>query len=246
MALRKIVQIDEEKCNGCGQCVPACHEGAIQIIDGKAKLISDNLCDGLGDCLGECPLDAIQIIERDADEFDEEAVKQRLAELKKENSAPREGGCPGSRPQFFGGCPGSRTQTFATEEKNNERVNVQSELRQWPVQLHLVPPNAPYFQNAELLITATCVPVAYGNYHQELLKDKAVIVACPKLDNTAPYVEKLAAIIKNNNLKGITLARMEVPCCGGLNMILKQAIEKAGVEVPVTEKIIGVRGNIIR
>ncbi|NLT95919.1 MAG: 4Fe-4S binding protein [Clostridia bacterium] len=243
MVLRKIVHINEEKCNGCGLCIPSCHEGAIQIINGKAKLIADNLCDGLGNCLGECPQGAIEIIEREAEEFDEMAVQQRIKQLKKENSMGS--GCPGSRPQFFG-CPGSRPQTLETDANTSEKVNINSELRQWPVQLHLVPINAPYFQNADLLLCADCVPVAYPNFQQELLKDKAVAIACPKLDNTAPYAEKLAQIIKYNNIQSITIARMEVPCCGGLKMIVKQALEKAKVDIPVIEKIIGIRGNILR
>ncbi len=225
MVIRKIVEIDEEKCDGCGLCIPACHEGAIKIINGKAKLIADHLCDGLGDCLGECPKDAIRIIEREAEEYDEEAVKAHLA---------RSSGCPGARMQSF------------TNNETSEKVNFQSELRQWPVQLHLVPPNAPFFQGADLLLTASCVPIAYANYHQDLLKDKAVVIACPKLDNTGPYVEKLASIIKNSNLKSITIARMEVPCCGGLNVLVNKAQELAGINVPVIEKIIGIRGNIIK
>ncbi len=225
MVIRKIVEIDEEKCNGCGLCIPACHEGAIKIINGKAKLIADHLCDGLGDCLGECPQGAIRIIEREAEEYDEEAVKAHLAG----NS----------------GCPGTRMQSF-TNNETSEKVNIQSELRQWPVQLHLVPPNAPFFQEADLLLTASCVPIAYANYHQDLLKGKAVVIACPKLDHTGPYVEKLASIIKNNNLKSITIARMEVPCCGGLNVLVNKAQELTGTNIPVTEKIIGIRGNIIK
>ncbi|MFZ5945515.1 MAG: ATP-binding protein [Bacillota bacterium] len=241
MAVRRIVQINEEKCNGCGLCVPACHEGAIKIINGKAQLLADNLCDGLGDCLGECPLGAIDIIEREADEFDEEAVKSRQNELKSDSIG---GGCPGSKPQFFGGCPGSRAQSFTPDD--SQKVNINSQLRQWPVQLHLVPVNAPYFQNTDLLVTADCVPIAYANYHQDLLQGKAVAIACPKLDNTATYVNKLAEIIKNNEIHSVTIARMEVPCCGGLSMIVKEALKQAGRNIPLTEKVIGVRGNLVR
>ncbi|KJS81044.1 MAG: hypothetical protein JM58_18090 [Peptococcaceae bacterium BICA1-8] len=243
MVLRKIVKINEDKCNGCGLCVPACHEGAMQIIDGKAKLLAEKLCDGLGDCLGECPFGAIEIIEREADEFDEIAVKERLKELNMETKPI--GGCPGTKPQFFGGCPGSRAQSFEQEETASEKVNINSELRQWPVQLHLVPVNAPYFQNKDLLVAADCVPIAYPNFHQELLKGNGVAIACPKLDNTAPYVKKLAEIIKLNNIKNVTIARMEVPCCGGLSMIVKQAVQEAGTNVTVVEKTIGVKGNIL-
>jgi NAD-dependent dihydropyrimidine dehydrogenase PreA subunit len=242
MVMRKIVHINEEKCNGCGLCIPACHEGAIQIIDGKAKLLAENLCDGLGDCLGECPLGAIEIIEREAEEFDQAAVLERQRQLKEMNNPA--GGCPGSRPQFFG-CPGSRPQTLETNS-GSEKVNIKSELTQWPVQLHLLPTTAPYFQDRDLLVAADCGPLAYANFHQEFLKDKAVAIACPKLDNTAPYANKLAEIIKLNNIKSITIARMEVPCCGGLDVIVKQALEKAGVDIPVYQKIIGIRGNILR
>ena len=157
MVLRRIVKINEEKCNGCGLCVPACHEGAMEIINGKAKLLAEKLCDGLGDCLGECPLGAIEIIEREADEFDEIAVKERLKELNRETTPS--GACPGTKPQFFGGCPGSRAQSFEPEETASEKANINSELRQWPVQLHLVPVNAPYFQNKDLLIAADCVQI---------------------------------------------------------------------------------------
>jgi len=245
MVLRKIVKINEEKCNGCGLCVPACHEGAMQIIDGKAKLLAEKLCDGLGDCLGECSLGAIEIIEREAEEFDEIAVKERLEELNRETTPSDL--CPGTKPQFFGGCPGSRAQSFDFEQEETaaEKVNINSELRQWPVQLHLVPINAPYFQNKDLLVAADCVPIAYANFHQELLKDNGVAIACPKLDNTAPYVKKLAEIIKQNNINSVTIARMEVPCCGGLSMIVKQAVQEAGTNVTVVEKIIGVKGNIL-
>ncbi|MGI6227241.1 MAG: 4Fe-4S binding protein, partial [Peptococcales bacterium] len=241
MVVRRIVHINEEKCNGCGACIPACHEGAIQIIDGKAKLLAEKLCDGIGDCLGECPLGAIEIIEREADEYDEIAVRERQKELEFEKKIS--GGCPGSKPQFFG-CPGSRPQSFENEESTSGKVNINSELTQWPVQLHLVPVTAPYFENRDLLIAADCVPVANANFHQDLLKGKGVVIACPKLDNTQPYAGKLAQIIKNNNIKSITIARMEVPCCGGLSRLVQQAIEAAEIDIPVTEKIIGIRGNV--
>lgn len=243
MVMRKIVHINEEKCNGCGLCIPTCHEGAMQIINGKAKLLAENLCDGLGDCLGECPQGAIEIIEREADEYDEIAVKERQKMLEAQNIISD--GCPGSKPQFFG-CPGSRVESPGNEENLSEKVNINSELRQWPVQLHLVPITAPFFQDKDLLIAADCVPVAYPNFHQELLKDKAVAIACPKLDNTSSYAAKLADIIKTNNIKSVTIARMEVPCCGGLKRIVQQAIEASGVNIPVIDKVIGIRGNILK
>lgn len=241
MILRKIVQIDEEKCNGCGQCVPACHEGAIEIIDGKAKLITDKLCDGLGDCLGECPLGAIQIIERDADDYDQEAVKARQEELRLKEIKPAK---TEGQPQVFSGCPGSKVQSFTTKN-SSDKVTINSELRQWPVQLHLLPVKAEYFNDVDLLIGADCVPIAYPNFHQELLKDKTIAIACPKLDNTEPYLNKLTEIFKNNKINSITIARMEVPCCGGLSMIVKQAVLQSQIEVPIYEKIISVHGEIL-
>src|SRR5690554_5613617 len=177
MVMRKIVHINEEKCNGCGLCIPACHEGAIEIIDGKAKLLAEKLCDGLGDCLGECPQGAIQVIEREADDYSEEAVQERLRELNSQK--PVGGGCPSSRPQFFGGCPGSMVRTLENDNNDDDDIEIKSALRQWPVQLSLLPINAPYFQNADLLFAADCVPIAYPNFHQKLLKGKAVAIACP-------------------------------------------------------------------
>lgn len=237
MITRKIVKINEDKCNGCGLCVPSCHEGAIQIIDGKAKLIEDKLCDGLGNCLGECPLDAIEIIEREADPFDEEAVKEHLA---KQNTSSH-----ATIPHIGGGCPGSRAMNFAkASESTNNNTRIASELRTWPVQLSLVPVNASYFDKADLLVCADCVPFAYPNFHQDLLKNKPVVIGCPKLDNNQYYIEKLTQIIKNNDLKSIVVARMEVPCCGGLQMAVQQAVQLAGKDIPVEIKVIGIQGNM--
>lgn len=230
---RKIVYIDQEKCNGCGLCIPACHEGAIEIVDGKARLVEDKLCDGIGDCLGECPLDAIRIIEREADAFDEIAVKERMEKLQKP----------------LGGCPGSRAMTIekaktVIEVSESTPLEMESELAQWPVQLTLVPPMAPYFREADLLIAADCVPLAFPEFHRKLLKGKAVVIGCPKLDDGTKYVDKLAQIIKFNNLKSVTIAHMEVPCCFGLIQIVNRAIEQAGVEVPVKMNNISLKGEI--
>ena len=233
--LRKIVYIDEDKCDGCGLCIPNCAEGAIQIIDGKAKLLSDNLCDGIGDCLGHCPQDAIHLIEREADEFDEEAVDKHLEELKNKTSSPRP----------MGGCPGSRVIAMEQNEEDQENVNIRSQLRQWPVQLHLVPPNAPYFKNSDLLITADCVPLAYGNYHQDLLKGKSVVMACPKLDDVQSYVDKLTQMIEVNDFNSITVAFMEVPCCGGIIRALEMAIESSGKQVPINMVKITIDGQMV-
>ncbi|WP_028308526.1 ATP-binding protein [Desulfitibacter alkalitolerans] len=239
--IRRIVSINEEKCNGCGLCIPACHEGAIQIIDGKAKLLEDKLCDGIGDCLGECPLGAIEIIEREADEFDEEAVKEHLAKL--ENKAK-----PQDRHKIPCGCPGTMSRMFEDkveeDTEEGETAEVKSTLRQWPVQLSLVPVNAPYFENAELLIAADCAPFAYGNFHQ-LQKGKAIAIGCPKLDDGNYYADKLTQILKSNNIRKITVARMEVPCCGGLNSIVNHAVAQSGKEIPVETKTISIQGKII-
>ncbi|SHJ98117.1 4Fe-4S binding domain-containing protein [Geosporobacter subterraneus DSM 17957] len=249
MALRKIVHIDEDKCNGCGVCVPSCAEGAIKIIDGKAKLIADNLCDGLGACLGDCPQDAIKIIERDAAEFDEEAVKEHLSKentlkLHQVHEHPNHGG------HGHGGCPGSRLRSFNQEKKADTmevsqgdiEIKIKSQLTQWPVQLMLVPPTAPYFQGADLLVTADCVPFAYPNYHLELLKGKKVVIGCPKLDDVAFYAEKLTQILKMNDIKSVTVAFMEVPCCTGIVKAVEKAIADAGMDIPVYRVRIGIEG----
>lgn len=245
--IRKIVQIDEEKCNGCGLCVPSCAEGAIKIENGKARLSADNLCDGLGACLGDCPQDAIRIIEREADEFDEAAVEQHL------NSVGREGeGHPASHAvqpphaQHHSGCPGSMARVIAREETAGETTigPAASELRQWPVQLHLVPPTAPWFQNADILIAADCVAFALGSFHRDLLKGKALAIACPKLDETGGYVEKLAAIFRENDVKSVTVAIMEVPCCRGLDIMVKQALGLSGKDIALETVTIGIQGDV--
>ncbi len=268
MATRKIIQIDEEKCNGCGLCVPNCAEGAIQIIDGKAKLVHDKYCDGLGACLGHCPEDALLIIEREAVEFDEEAVEVLLnsqgKSLKPQNSVQGHHAHHGHQGHGHhehhghhahgggGCCPGSKMMDFKTEklEAETETVNsgdieikIKPQLKQWPVQLKLVPVNAPYFENADLLVTADCVPFAYPNYHLDLLKNKAVVIGCPKLDDLEFYIDKLTNIIANNRLKSITVAYMEVPCCQGIVMAVDQAVKKANVSIEVNKVKIGVQGQ---
>lgn len=239
MLIRKIVEIDEEKCTGCGLCIPACKEGAIQIVDGKAKLVSDKYCDGLGDCLGHCPEGAIKIIEREADEFNEEAVQERLQELEDEE------GCSAA------GCPGSDPITFSEEISEKERVqkspveDIKPQLKQWPVQINLVPVDATYFEDASLLICADCVPFAYPALHSDLMKGKVVLIGCPKLDNAEHYAAKLAEIFKINSIKDITVARMEVACCSILEKIVDTALEKAGKKdaVPLNKIIISIKGK---
>lgn len=240
MAVRKIVKIDEEKCNGCGLCIPNCAEGALQIIDGKAKLIGDVLCDGLGACLGHCPQDAIHIIEREAEGFDESEVEKRTKKMDAKVSTP-----PKAHGHHGGGCPGSRMRQFANKDQAGSDIKISSKLRQWPVQLSLVSPNAPYFNNADLLITADCVPYAYANYHNDFLKDKAVVIGCPKLDDVESYIEKLTEIIASNDLESITVLRMEVPCCGGMASAAKAARDNSGINIPIKVVTIGIEGEIM-
>jgi len=276
MALRKIIEIDEAKCNGCGLCVPNCAEGAIQIIDGKAKLIDDIYCDGLGACLGHCPEGALNVIERDAAEFDEEAVIELLASqgrtftpqahqepVKTAVQEPSVQGHHGHNSHGHkshghhghgGGCPGSRMLQFdkpsisaKSEAVSNDdiEIKIKPQLRQWPVQLKLIPVNAPYFKNADLLVTADCVPFAYPNYHLDLLKGKAVVVGCPKLDDVQLYTDKLTQIIEQNDLKSITVAFMEVPCCQGIVMAVDKAVERANSKVKVNKIKISLQGEKI-
>lgn len=228
---RKVIQIDQEKCIGCGLCANACLQGAIQLIDGKAKLVSESYCDGLGMCLPQCPMDAISMVEKDADEF---IVERRNLKLKTNN--PSGSGC---------GCPSTQAKVIDQVDAGPAPSGSQpSRLRQWPVQLHLLNPAAPYFQDANLLICADCVMTAYGDFQEKLLKDRALAIACPKLDNTEGYVDKLAQIFSLNNIRTIVVARMEVPCCGGIVNILKQALAKSGKDIPVRELTISVDGKI--
>jgi Pyruvate/2-oxoacid:ferredoxin oxidoreductase delta subunit len=238
MAMRNIVKIDEDKCNGCGLCVTACAEGAIQIIDGKARLVSDTYCDGLGACLGHCPEDAITIEQREAAEFDEEAVQAHLGHEPK----PAE-------PLFA--CPGLAMHQFAPEPPaaqpaDRQGAPVPSQLGQWPVQLTLLPPHAPCFANADLLLVADCVPFAMPDFHQRLLKGRSIAVGCPKLDDARSYIEKLAQILQANNLQGLTVVHMEVPCCSGLTHVARQAIARSGKPVSFQDVTVSLRGEVIR
>ena len=233
MGLRNILIIDEEKCNGCGQCVTACAEGAIEIVNGKAKLVSEIYCDGLGACIGHCPEDAITIEQREAAEFDEEATKVHLAREKE------------SREQIDFVCPGMKAQKLQVKESAaNSTAKVPSQLTQWPVQLKLVPPSAPYFANADLLLVADCVPFAMSDFHNSLLKDSSIAVGCPKLDDVDFYIDKLAAILKANKLNSLSVIHMEVPCCSGLTHIARQAIAKNGIEMSFENVTIDLQGNV--
>ncbi|OGT21099.1 MAG: hypothetical protein A3C55_02840 [Gammaproteobacteria bacterium RIFCSPHIGHO2_02_FULL_42_13] len=219
---RSIIKIDEDLCNGCGDCITACVEGALQIVNGKAKLVSDKYCDGLGMCLGSCPMGAITIIEREADEFDEAAVEAKQHSKKHVGHA----------------CPGSASHMIQRQPAAQNNVRQSSELTTWPVQITLVSPSAPFFQNAHLLIAADCVPFAYPNFHADLLKDRILMIGCPKLDDTQMYLEKLSMIFESANPQSITVARMEVPCCSGLTSIVAQALESSGKNIAYNEIIL--------
>jgi len=236
MVLRNIVKIDEEKCNGCGLCVNACAEGAIEIIDGKAKLVSEIYCDGLGACLGHCPEDAITVEQRQAEEFDEKATEAHLALQKK----------PKAEIQFQ--CPGMSARQLRPKSAEAASVATEapSQLGQWPVQLKLVSPHAPYFADADLLLVADCVPFAMGDFHDRLLKGHSIAVGCPKLDNVDFYIEKLAAILAANKLKSLTVVHMEVPCCSGLLHVARQAIARNGIEMTFKDVTIDLQGNVSR
>ena len=248
---RKIVKIDEEKCNGCGDCVPSCAEGAIKIIDGKAKLVADKLCDGLGACLGHCPMDAITVEERPAEEFDHKAVEKHMARPAAKFAPVMTPMAPMSRPGQVslgghGGCPGSRMQTFESRPAAAAPTGAPTALRQWPVQLTLLPPAGPLWQDTDVLIAADCVPFAYPEFHSQMLSGKTLAIACPKLDDVEPYVQKLTAIFANNNVKSVTVARMEVPCCSGLTRVVQMAIQQSGAQIPFKEIVIGIRGQVLR
>ena len=229
--LRKIIKIDEEKCNGCGACAAACHEGAIEMINGKARLTREDYCDGLGDCLPACPVDAISFEEREAPAYDEEAVRQ-------------------AKMKSFGvklpcGCPGTQSKAIKREAAPAVKAtSVQSELTQWPCQIKLVPVNAPYFENANLLIAADCTAFAYGNFHQDFIRNHITLIGCPKLDE-GDYSDKLTEIIRNNNIKSVKVVRMEVPCCGGIENAVKKALMASGKFIPWQVVTITTDGKIL-
>jgi len=234
---RKIVKIDEDKCDGCGACIISCAEGALQIIDGKARLISEKYCDGLGACLGECPRGAITIEEREAEEFDEEATKRHLPSREPaEEALPC--GCSSATVTRFERKTGAGVPAAATDKATTESM-----LAHWPVQLALVPPSVPFLKGADLVLAADCVPFAYAGFHQEFLKDRALLVACPKLDDFQAHQNKLTEILRHSGIKSLTVIHMEVPCCSGLVHMAKQAILASGQNVPLREITIGIKGD---
>ena len=246
---RKIIEIDEALCNGCGQCVPDCAEGALRIVGGKAKLIAEKYCDGLGACLGGCPTGALRIIEREAEDFDEEAVEELLRRKEKgeeeEAPAPMACGCPSSRIQVF--QPAATPCQTANQPKTLTGLGEEaSALSHWPVQIRLVPATAPFLKNADLLVAAGCTPFAYPHFHRDLLAGRVVMMGCPKFDDTDSYVQKFAEIFATAQIRSVTVAIMEVPCCANMRAIIRRAMEMAGRGIPVTEIVISARGEIIR
>ena len=241
--LRKIIHIDEEKCNGCGICANACHEGAIDIVDGKAKLVRENFCDGFGDCLPACPTGAITFEEREAPEYDEAAVNAAKEKMKKMNNVTEN-----TSPKPHGGCPGSRVMeiTRKAAEKGDDApaAGGVSRLTNWPVQIKLAPVKAPYFEGAKLLIAADCTAYAYASFHEEFIRGKVTLIGCPKLD-AVDYSSKLTDIIAGNDIKSVTIVRMEVPCCGGLEMAAKRALQASGKFIPWQVVTIGIDGSIL-
>ncbi|MCX7818050.1 MAG: 4Fe-4S binding protein [Kiritimatiellae bacterium] len=264
MPRRKVIEINEELCNGCGECVTACAEGALQIVNGKAKLVREDFCDGFGDCVGECPTGALKIVERDVPDYDPIAARHHVAATGGEAAARRfdevarrhtDASPPAAAhtAPHFGGCPGTRVRIPAAPADAQPVDNgglppkiLPSELRQWPVQLHLVTPGAPFFRGRELVIMSTCGPIASADAHWRFLRGRAVVVACPKLDRTEPYVPKLAAILADRSIPRAIVVRMEVPCCGGLTAIAQEALHRSGREdLPLDEVTLSLDGEVM-
>jgi Pyruvate/2-oxoacid:ferredoxin oxidoreductase delta subunit len=240
---RKVIEINEDLCNGCGQCIMSCAEGALEIVEDKARLVSEKYCDGLGACLGECPQGALKVVEKDAEDFDECAVEERLESLKRDEPTHEDLAC---------GCPSAQIRTFAPEKRTIESSGTTSAqtapstLTHWPVQIRLIPPTAKFLRNADLLIAADCTPVAYPNFHRDFLDGKVVMVGCPKFDDVQDYVERFAGIFTHASIKNVTVVIMEVPCCGGLPMIVKRGMELAGKSIPIEQIVISARGDVLR
>lgn len=262
---RKIIVIDEDKCDGCGLCIPSCPEGALAIVDGKARLVKEEFCDGLGACIGECPQGALTIVEREVEEYDEEGIVAHLSEKSPElverhiahlKAHVKE--MPDNLSKHgVTACPSAQVMQWEKAEEEGETIKphpedvkdkeiASSELRQWPVQLHLVPPHAPYFKNADLALVADCVPFAYANFHSDFLKGKSIAIGCPKLDDVSAYLDKVTQILASNDIKSLTVITMEVPCCYGLVNVALQALKQSGKEIPFEEIVIGIKGDVIK
>lgn len=254
--LRNIIEIDEEKCDDCGMCVPSCAEGAIRIVDGKARLSAEKFCDGLGACLGECPRGAIRMVEKEVDAFDEKAAMEHVRSTK-EKAAPApaahpHGGCPSARIHSFGGgCPSTRMHNFGAGSTEPRGVSpseapAPSALTHWPVQIRLVPPHAPFLKNADLLVAADCTPMAYAGFHRDFLKGKVVMMGCPKFDDMTLYEERFRQIFAQAEVRSVTVLVMEVPCCQGLPALLKKVVKESGKNIPLEIVTVGLQGNIVR
>ena len=264
MAKREIITIDEDLCNGCGNCITACAEGALQLVDGKAKLVKEQFCDGFGDCIGDCPTGALKVEERESEEFDEEATKAHLKETQGEEAVKRMEDAAkaheqGQHPQPayphppMGGCPGTRMRMNMKSDTDKKpapsgglpgKVN-ESELNQWPIQIHLVPPGAPFFKGRELAVLSTCAPIASADAHWRFIRGRGVVVGCPKLDNTESYAEKLGQILKDASIPKVIVVRMEVPCCGGLTAIVREAVKLSGrTDLEMEEITVGLDGEV--
>ena len=246
--IRTIIQIDEEACNGCGLCVAACHEGAIGLVAGKAKLLRDDYCDGLGDCLSACPTDAITFCEREALPYNEAAVLANMqntsGEKEKAGSAPVPSGCPGSRAQLLDRSTEEKKDQQTSSAQESVEAPRFSELSQWPIEIKLVPVTAPYFTDASVLIAADCTAYAYANFHRDFIRGRITLIGCPKLDSV-DYSEKLQEIFAHNNLASITVARMEVPCCGGLEQAVRKALAACGKDIPLEIRVISTKGELL-
>jgi ferredoxin len=261
MAKRKIIEIDRDKCDGCGICTDACAEGALVLDEeDKVKLAKEIYCDGMGACLDVCPTGALKIVERESETYDSKATYEHVRRARGDEAASQVHGVePGhshdsaetadnrglTSPQAFSGCPGSMAREISREPSAPQPISGQSELAQWPIQLHLVSPYAPYFNESDLLIAADCTAFSLGNFHQDLLKGKKLIIACPKLDDTSLYVDKLAEILKQNTVYSLTVAIMVVPCCSGLVHMVDQAVEKSGANINVKKVVVGIDGQIV-
>ena len=238
--LRKIIEIDEELCDGCGNCVTGCAEGALQIIDGKAKVVSETFCDGLGACIGECPTGALRIVERGAPPFDEEAVKKHMT---KKEDATMPCGCPSKHIQIFDKPSACET---ANKPKHIESADEESSLTHWPIQIKLIPASAPFLKGADLLVLADCTAVAFPSLHRDLMKGKVVMMGCPKFDDVHEYIQKFADIFKTAGIKSVTTVVMEVPCCSGMPVIVKKGMEAANKKIPMQEIVLSLRGKILK